>query len=193
MPLLPTDCAGRPGPLCGRPVDVFGDHAVSCKKSGFGDGHLGIQTSLCQVINPSRVPADREVDIVGNGRFPAYILLKAWDGSRDLAVDLTIVQPDPIAGRPLRGSAATFLKDNDEQEFREIADCCGRMDVEFSNMVFDSRWGGSTGQGRSLRRLCSPDAPPRSIPAPAQRQPVPCGRASACNWAARWPGSWRPR
>jgi len=26
--------------------DVFGDHAVSCKKSGFGDRHLGTNLSL---------------------------------------------------------------------------------------------------------------------------------------------------
>jgi len=44
VPLLAADCAGRPCPLCGGPVDVFGDHAVSCKKSGFGDRHLGTQT-----------------------------------------------------------------------------------------------------------------------------------------------------
>jgi len=30
VPLLPADCAGRPCPLCRGPVDVFGDHAVSC-------------------------------------------------------------------------------------------------------------------------------------------------------------------
>jgi len=41
--LLPADCAGRPCPLCGGPVDIFGDHAVSCKKSGFGERHLGTQ------------------------------------------------------------------------------------------------------------------------------------------------------
>jgi len=31
MPLLPADCAGRPCLLCGGPVDIFGDHAVSSK------------------------------------------------------------------------------------------------------------------------------------------------------------------
>jgi len=108
--LLPADCAGRPCPLCGGPVDVFGDHAVSCKKSGFGDRHLGTQTFFCQVLTQSRVPHDREVDIAGNGRRPADILLKAWDGRRDLAVDLTIVHPNPFAGRPLRGSAATLIR-----------------------------------------------------------------------------------
>jgi len=43
LPLLPADCAGRPYPVCGGPVDILGDHAVSCKKSGFGDRHLGTQ------------------------------------------------------------------------------------------------------------------------------------------------------
>jgi len=58
VPLLPVDCAGRPCPLCGGPVDVFGDHAVACKKSGFGDRHLGTQTFFWQVLTQSRVPHD---------------------------------------------------------------------------------------------------------------------------------------
>jgi len=77
VPLLPADCAGRPCPLCGGPVDVFGDHAVSGKKSGFGERHLGTQTFFYQVLTQSRVPRDREVDIAGHGRRPADILLKA--------------------------------------------------------------------------------------------------------------------
>jgi len=100
-------------------VDIFGDHAVSCKKSGFGDRHLGTQSFLCQVLTQARIPHDREVDIAGNGRRPADVLLRAWDGRRDLAVDLTIVHPNPATGRPLRGSAATFLKDKGEQKNRE--------------------------------------------------------------------------
>jgi len=141
VPLLPADCAGRPCPLCGEPVDVFCDHAVACKKSGFGDRHLGTQTFFCQILTQSRVPHDREVDIAGNGRRPAEILLKAWDGRRDLEVDLTIVHPNPVTGRPLRGSAATFLKDKGDQKCRESSESCGRMGVDFYPMVFDT-WGG---------------------------------------------------
>jgi len=148
VPLLPAHSAGRPCPLCGGPVDVFGDHAVSCKKSGFGDRHLGTQTFFCQVLTQSRVPHDREVDVAGNGRRPADILLKACDGRRDLAVELTIVHPNPVGGRPLRGSAATSLEDKREQKCREIAESCGRIGVDFSPMVFDT-WGGcSTDPGR---------------------------------------------
>jgi len=78
VPLLPADCAGRPCPLCGGPADVFGDHAMSCKKSGFGDRHLGTQTFFFQVLTQSRVSHDRESDVAGNGRGPADILLKAY-------------------------------------------------------------------------------------------------------------------
>jgi len=141
VPLLVAHCAGRPCPLCGGPVDVFGDHAVSCKKSGFGDRHLGTQTFFCQVLTQYRVSHDRELDIAGNGRRPADILLKAWDGRRELSVDLKIVPQNLVTGQTLRGSAATFLKDKGEQKCRESADSCGRMGVDFSPMVFDT-WGG---------------------------------------------------
>jgi len=138
VPLLPADCAGRPCPLCGGPVDIFGDHAVSCRKSGFGERHLGTQSFFCQVLTQSRIPHDREVDIAGDGRRPADVLLPAWDGRRDVAVDLTIVHPNPATGRPSRGGAATFLRDKGEQKNRESAASCVRMEVDFSSMVFDT-------------------------------------------------------
>jgi len=131
-------------------VEVFGDHAVSCKKAGFVNRHLGTQkcwhTNLfCQVLTQPRVPHDREVDIAGNGRRPADILLKAWGMRRDLALDLTIVHPNPDAGRPMRGSAAAILK---EQKCRESSESCGRIGVDFSPMVFDTWVGASTGPPR---------------------------------------------
>jgi len=64
---------------------------------------------------------------------------KAWDGRQDLAVDLTIAHLNPATGRPLLGSAATFLRDKGEQKNRESADSCGRLGVDFSPMVFDTR------------------------------------------------------
>jgi len=92
-------------------VEIFGDHAVSCKKSGFVERHLGTQFFFCQVLNQARIPHDRKVDVVGDGRRPADVLLRAWDGRRDIAVELTIAHTNPVNGQTLRGSAATFLKD----------------------------------------------------------------------------------
>jgi len=95
-------------------VDVFDDHAVSCRKSRFGYRHHGTQTFFCQVLTQSRVPHDREADIAWNGRRPADILLKAWNWELELAVELKIVHPYPISVRLQRGSAAAFLKDKGE-------------------------------------------------------------------------------
>jgi len=89
---------------------MFGDHAVSCKKSGFWDRHVGSQSFSCRVLTQARIPHDREIEIAGNGRRPAYIMLKAWDGRRDLAGDLTINHPNPATILLLRGSAATFFR-----------------------------------------------------------------------------------
>jgi len=57
--------------------------------------------------------------------------------------------PDPVAGRPLRGSAATFLKDKGEQNCQESANSCRRTGVYFSPMVFDTWGGASTELGRT--------------------------------------------
>jgi len=88
------------------------------------------------------------VDIAGDGRRQADVLLRAWDGRRYLAVDLTIICPNPATGRPSRSSAAKFLRDKGEQKNRERAASCGRMGVDFSPMVFDT-WAASTGPGRT--------------------------------------------
>jgi len=66
------------------------------------------------------------------------MLLKSWDGRRDLAVDLTIVHLNSVTGRTLRGSASNFLQDKGEQKCRESADSCGRLGVDFSPMVLDT-------------------------------------------------------
>jgi len=123
----------RAGPLCGGPVDIFRRPLCGMQKFGIW-GQAPRHTNLVLPCpDPSRVFLDREVDISGNERRPADSLLEAWDGKRDLAVDLTIVPPNPFTGRPLRGSAATFVKDRGERKCRESADSCGRMGVDFSS------------------------------------------------------------
>jgi len=165
---------------------MFGDHAVSRKKSGFGDKHLGTQFILCQVLNQPRLPHESEVDVAGNGRRPADIFPKAWAGRRDLAVDLNIVNPNPASGRPPRGSASTFLKDKGEQKVRESADSCGRMGADFSPMVFDT-WIGPHGAGKTVVKAvfarCTasllPGARPAAVVALRQGLSVQLGRSVA--------------
>jgi len=126
------------------------------------------------------------VDIAGDGRRPADVLLRAWDGRRDLAVDLIIVHPNPSTGRPSRGSAATFLRDKGEQKNRESAVSCGRMGVELAPMVFDT-WGGLHGAGKDVRKAifarCTasliPGARPAAVGALRQGLAFQLGRSVA--------------
>jgi len=167
-------------------VDIFGDHAVSCKNSGFGDRHLGTQPFFCQVLPQARTPHDREVDIAGDGRRPADVLLRAWDGRWDLAVDLTIIHQNPATGRPLRSRAATFLRDKGEQKNRESAASCGRMGADFTPMVFDT-WGGLHGAGKEVVKAvfarCTasllPGARPAAVGALRQGLSAQLGRSVA--------------
>jgi len=158
VPLLPADCAV-----------VLGNHAVSCKKSEFGDRHLGTETFFCQVLAQSRDPHGRGVEIAGNGRRPAEILLKTWEGRQDHAVALAIVHPNPVTVRPLRGSAAIFLKDKGQQKCRVSADSCGQMGFDFSPMVFDT-WDGLHGAGKKVVKAMFTrcDAPPLPSARPAE-------------------------
>ena len=63
VPLIRGEFGGLPSAACMRPVDVFGDHAVMCKRSGFWNRHIGVQTFLCQMLTEARVPHEREVAI----------------------------------------------------------------------------------------------------------------------------------
>jgi len=101
-------------------------------------------------------------------------------------VDLTIVHPNPVTGRSLRGSAATVLKDKDEQENRESADSCGRMGADFSPMVFDT-WRGLHGAGKEVVKAmftrCTapllPSSRPAAVVALRQGRSVQLGRSVA--------------
>jgi len=165
VPLLPVDCVARSCNLCGEPLDIFGDHAVSCKKSGFGDKHLGPQCFFCQVLTISRIPQDREVNVASNSRSPAEILLKVWDGRRNLTGSLTTVHLNTATGRPLRGSAATFLRNKGNKRI-------GRALTRADGWLWTcSRWcstpkEASMGPGRKWQRRSSQDAQPPSFPLP---------------------------
>jgi len=84
-------------------------------------------------------------------------------------VDLKIVHPNPVTGRPIRGRAAKFLKDKGEQKCRESAESRGRMGVDFSPMVFDT-WEGLHGAGKKVVKAmftrCTPPLLPSARPAP---------------------------
>ena len=110
-PLVGGATSGRPCGACGSPVDVFGDHAVSCGKVGFGPRHRGTQDFLCRMLAQARLPHEREAHVNGDARRPADVLLRGWEAGRDMAVDLTIVHLcPPSLGRVEAGTATRLAK-----------------------------------------------------------------------------------
>jgi hypothetical protein len=54
LPLSPPTAASAPTPLCphcGDPIDIFGDHAVSCSHNGLWRRHFAIQHTLLRSLH----------------------------------------------------------------------------------------------------------------------------------------------
>ena len=141
LPIISPEVVGAPCAACGAPVDVFGDHAVKCARSGFSLRHLGIQNYLCQVLSDARVAHNREVPVGSTGMRPADIMLTRWSQGRDMAVDLTVVHPLLAGLRPQPGSAARAFALAADAKRRHYRDLCAAEGVGFSAWVMDP-WGG---------------------------------------------------
>ena len=98
LPVMPTQWAGTGCPKCGAASDSHGDHAVSCQKGLVTLRHHGVVNYICQVLQTAKIPFERESACLGDGRRPADILLKGWEGRQDLAVDVTVVHPLILSG-----------------------------------------------------------------------------------------------
>ena len=132
------------------PVDVFGDHAVSCAKVGFGPRHRGVQDFLCRMLGQARLPYEREAHVTGDARRPADILLRGWEAGRDTAVDLTVVHLcPPSLGRVEAGTATRLAKHAEARKLKESEAACAAAGYDFLPFVLDA-WGGLHGAGRDL-------------------------------------------
>ena len=60
LPLLPAAAAGTPCDNRGQPLDVLGDHLVSCPKAGAWRRHNSFCTALQAIAESSGLLVDRE-------------------------------------------------------------------------------------------------------------------------------------
>ena len=100
LPLLPLGCTLPGCPLCGEPVDPFGDHFVCCQQNGITRRHNALRDSLFEVLACVAIPSAKEVSC-GTLHWPADILLLAWERGHDVAVDLTVTHPLGLSSHPL--------------------------------------------------------------------------------------------
>jgi hypothetical protein len=99
IPLLDVSAAGTPCSLCSAPVDVYGDHTVSCPLNGTFRRHQAVQLAFQSVMRAHGVSCHLEVvaaklcpEDASYGRMrPADVLLPTFDSAGPLAIDFTVV------------------------------------------------------------------------------------------------------
>jgi hypothetical protein len=145
IPILPDSCAGLACPACSAPVDIFGDHAVSCHKGSLWNRHFHVQDFLLQTANRSGVPCQREVSVADNSQErPADLFFPRWDGPRDLAVDITIRHPVPPSLYPVNPETAiNHFSAAERSKDRHYTDMCDLAGADFCPALF-STWGSSS-------------------------------------------------
>ena len=83
---------GAPCPLCGEPLDPFGDHLLCCKKNKLVQRHNAVRDALALVLKENHVRCETEVAIGGKTR-PADVAILGFDPAGPLAVDLVVFHP----------------------------------------------------------------------------------------------------
>ena len=157
VPIIPADCVGTPCPACATPMDHHGDHLLCCRKNNFYGRHFAVQEALITIAQAGGQPFVREAPLTdastnlrGPALRPADILLRAWQGGKDTAVDVTIRHPLQSAELPWSGQkAASFLKATEKAKESKYKAVCQSEGWSFSPAAFDT-WGGLGPQAKDL-------------------------------------------
>ena len=149
LPLLPTGCTLPGCPMCGEPVDPFGDHFVCCMRNGPSRRHNALRDAIFNALVQSAIPAAKEVTS-GNRKRPADILLIAWERGRDVAIDLTVTHPLGLSHHPIVvDNAARHCRRAESAKQTAEGDLCHQAGWGFLPAAF-TPWGGSGPGARAL-------------------------------------------
>jgi hypothetical protein len=149
LPILPTGRTLPACPLCGDPVDAFGDHFVCCEKNGITQRHHALRDAIFDVLARGAIPAAKEVVSAHRNR-PADILLVAWERGRDVAVDVTVTHPLAPSCYPLvLQRVGQHCRRAETNKVTAEAEMCREVGWGFMPAAF-TPWGGSGPTARSL-------------------------------------------
>ena len=86
-PSTPPQCK-----FCHQPMNIFGDHSVSCNGISCVTRHNLVAEALASAAHVAGITIEREVAVAGKER-PADLLLKGLPSSHPIAGDITVVHP----------------------------------------------------------------------------------------------------
>ena len=161
LPLISVDTDACPG--CGQQVDPWGDHLLCCARNNYLPRHNTLQTILCDTLAASGQGHQMEVKIPGHEPDklrPADILLLAWDGGRDTALDLTVChgwqvkeQRAAVVTATTRERWRCFLKRREAAKHQKYDAPCQIAGWSMLAMAFGT-WGGMGPEGaRTISRI----------------------------------------
>ena len=149
LPLLGQDKEGAECPACGQQVDIYGDHLLCCRRNNYYGRHYAVQESFVSMAQAGDQPFLREAPLLkqalvpqGRPLRPADLLLRAWQGGKDLAVDVTISHPLQAAQQPWSAEKARgYLAMVEKRKLAKYKEACALEGWDFVGAAFDT-WGG---------------------------------------------------
>jgi hypothetical protein len=139
--ILPERRAPPACPLCGMPVDQWGDHLVSCTQNGPTGRHHALRDGVFETCLRYGIGAIREVPSEPSRR-PADVLLTRWARGRDVAVDFVVGHPLVLSEQPIEvGSAVGRVNGLEAKKVSENSATCAQAGWGF--LPFGATtWGG---------------------------------------------------
>ena len=102
MAILPPCCTGQPCPRCSLPMDIKGEHALTCRYSDFWDRHNLVRDLIFSELQASGIACAKEKGLNSTRQRPAdvYIHIDQWVTNKPLCLDVTVVHAYPSASSP---------------------------------------------------------------------------------------------
>ena len=130
----PHDCR------CGAPVDVWGSHAMICKRAaGRTTRHFAVNDIIARAITAAGTPVSKEPSgiLQGSAKRPDGITLVPWRGGRALAWDATIAST--LADSYLEASSTQAGSASESASARKVTKYMGLpSDFSFQPVALES-------------------------------------------------------
>ena len=120
-------------PLCKQTLDIFGDHALCCKKNGdMITRHNRVRNLIFEIADMGLLSPELEkLGILGvtdrSSRRPGDVSFKSWAPNRGLAIDVAVICP----------LAAAHLKEEEPCEDYAVQHKHARYDASFKDSNYD--------------------------------------------------------
>jgi hypothetical protein len=136
LPVMHVEETGCACEDCGEPLDIFGDHAVSCRMAGAYSRHNQVASSLEAIAKAAGFVTHREVPVDGLER-PADLEIVNWHEGKPAAVDPTVIHSLNVSQDWRSASALAVVEAAEEAKVQHYEASCERAGMQFHPVGMD--------------------------------------------------------